>query len=64
MPPPPQPSDAHKKVAIIAGYAGVMELLRSMIDHRKVLVVAMNGPAVGGAVGWLLGVGEFYESPA
>ncbi|KAJ9613711.1 hypothetical protein H2204_014723 [Knufia peltigerae] len=58
VPPPDPPTPAHKKVAILAWYAPVLELVRSMIDHRKVLVVAMNGPAVGGAVGWLLGVAD------
>jgi enoyl-CoA hydratase/carnithine racemase len=28
------------------------ELLRSMIDHTKVLILALNGPAVGGGAAW------------
>ncbi|OQV03336.1 hypothetical protein CLAIMM_08389 [Cladophialophora immunda] len=52
------PSAAHKKVAILADYAPVLELLRSMVDHKKVLVLALNGPAVGGAAGWFVGVAD------
>ena len=29
-----------------------------MIDHRKVLVLAMNGPAVGGGAAWFPGVAD------
>ena len=32
-----------------------VELVRSMIDHKKVLVLALNGPAVGGGAAWFLG---------
>ena len=35
-----------------------MELLRSLIDHKKVLVVALNGPAVGGGGAWFPGVAD------
>ena len=34
------------------------ELLRSMIDHRKVLILALNGPAVGGGAAWFPGVAD------
>ena len=33
-----------------------IELLRSMIDHRKVLILALNGPAVGGGAAWFPGI--------
>ena len=33
-------------------------MLRSMIDHRKVLVLALNGPAVGGGAAWFPGVAD------
>ena len=32
--------------------------MRSMIDHRKVFVLALNGPAVGGGAGWFEGVAD------
>ncbi|KAK5369555.1 hypothetical protein LTR20_006280 [Exophiala xenobiotica] len=35
-----------------------VELLRSMIDHKKVLVLALNGPAVGGGAAWFTGVAD------
>ncbi|RQM06576.1 hypothetical protein DH86_00001198 [Scytalidium sp. 3C] len=34
------------------------ELMRSMIDHRKVLVLALNGPAVGAGAAWFEGVAD------
>lgn len=33
-------------------------MLRSMIDHKKVLVLALNGPGVGGGAAWFPGVGK------
>lgn len=35
-----------------------MELMRSMITHKKVLVVALNGPAVGAGSAWFAGVAD------
>lgn len=35
-----------------------IEVLRSMIDHTKVLVLALNGPAVGGGAAWFEGVAD------
>lgn len=35
-----------------------MELFRSMIDHRKVFVLALNGPAVGGGAAWFEGIAD------
>jgi hypothetical protein len=52
------PNDAAKKVAFMARYSLAVEMLRSMIDHRKVLVLALNGPAVGGGAAWFPGVGK------
>ncbi len=49
---------AEKKVEMVARFAASVEMLRAMIDHRKVLVVALNGPAVGGGAAWFPGVGE------
>jgi hypothetical protein len=37
---------------ILTGGIPGIELLRSMIDHKKVLVLAMNGPGVGGGAAW------------
>lgn len=33
-------------------------MLRSIIDHRKVFVLALNGPAVGGGAAWFTGVSD------
>lgn len=56
------PREADKKVAFMSRYALAVEMLRSMIDHKKVLVVALNGPGVGGGAAWFPGVG--MSSPA
>ncbi|OAL20339.1 hypothetical protein AYO22_09051 [Fonsecaea multimorphosa] len=52
------PSLAAKKIAMMAKMSFANELLRSMIDHRKVLVLALNGPAVGGGATWFPGVAD------
>ncbi len=38
-----------KKVTYLTRFAPAIEMLRSIIDHKKVFVLALNGPAVGGA---------------
>ncbi len=35
-----------------------LEMLRSIIDHTKVFVLALNGPAVGGGAAWFTGVAD------
>jgi peroxisomal 3,2-trans-enoyl-CoA isomerase len=35
-----------------------MEMLRMLISHRKVVVVALNGPAVGGGAAWFPAVAD------
>lgn len=37
---------------------GALELLRSVIDHKKVFVLGLNGPAVGGGAAWFAGVAD------
>ncbi|CBX94809.1 hypothetical protein IAQ61_009467 [Plenodomus lingam] len=49
-------NDAEKKLSLLGGFA--TELLRSMIDHKKVLIVALNGPAVGGGAAWFPGIAD------
>jgi enoyl-CoA hydratase/carnithine racemase len=34
------------------------EMMGSMIDHKKVLVLALNGPGVGGEAVWFPGVAD------
>jgi peroxisomal 3,2-trans-enoyl-CoA isomerase len=36
------------------------ELARSMIDHKKVLVLAMNGPGVGAGATWFQGSSDLF----
>jgi Delta3-Delta2-enoyl-CoA isomerase len=35
-----------------------LEMLRSIIDHKKVFVLALNGPGVGGGAAWFQGVAD------
>lgn len=35
-----------------------IELLRGVIDHKKIFVLAMNGPAVGGGAAWFQGFAD------
>lgn len=41
-----------------------MELLRSIIDHKKVFVLALNGPGVGGGAAWFEGVADIVLAAA
>ncbi|PSN70461.1 peroxisomal d3,d2-enoyl-CoA isomeras-like protein [Corynespora cassiicola Philippines] len=47
-----------KKLAFLGRFTYAIELLRSMIDHRKVLILALNGPAVGGGAAWFPGIAD------
>ncbi|KAF2738425.1 ClpP/crotonase [Polyplosphaeria fusca] len=49
---------AEKKLAYLQRFAYATELLRCMIDHHKVLVLALNGPAVGGGAAWFPGIAD------
>jgi Delta3-Delta2-enoyl-CoA isomerase len=33
-------------------------MMRSVIDHKKVLILALNGPGVGGGAAWFQGVAD------
>lgn len=35
-----------------------LEMLRSIIDHKKVFILALNGPAVGGGAAWFTGIAD------
>ncbi|QRC91165.1 hypothetical protein JI435_006660 [Parastagonospora nodorum SN15] len=51
-------SDAEKKLGFLGRFSYAQELLRSMIDHTKVLILALNGPAVGGGAAWFPGIAD------
>ncbi|KAJ5589874.1 hypothetical protein N7450_003846 [Penicillium hetheringtonii] len=46
------------KVAHQERFALMIELLRSLIDHKKVFVLALNGPGVGGGAAWFQGIAD------
>ncbi|KIW76588.1 hypothetical protein Z517_09032 [Fonsecaea pedrosoi CBS 271.37] len=52
------PHPAAKKIDFMAKSSTNVELLRSMIDHKKVLVLALNGPAIGAGAAWFPGVAD------
>lgn len=54
----PPKNDGEKKLRFLHKFAYATELLRSMIDHRKVLILALNGPAVGGGAAWFPGIAD------
>ena len=49
-------SESHTNLAHFGPLA--MEMLRSIIDHKKVFVLALNGPGVGGGAAWFEGVAD------
>ncbi|KAF2030374.1 ClpP/crotonase [Setomelanomma holmii] len=49
---------AEKKLSFLGRFGYATELLRSMIDHKKVLILALNGPAVGGGAAWFPGIAD------
>ncbi|KAF9891482.1 hypothetical protein FE257_003949 [Aspergillus nanangensis] len=57
-PPPPEYSPAELKVHYMAQFSRALELMRSQIDHSKILILALNGPAVGGGAAWFTGVAD------
>jgi len=57
-------NDAEKKLAFLARFSSTIELLRSIIDHKKVFVLALNGPGVGGGAAWFQGVSDICVAAA
>jgi peroxisomal 3,2-trans-enoyl-CoA isomerase len=52
--------DGHKKSFFVQTMAEGAELARSLIDHKKVLVLAMNGPGVGAGAAWFQGTSDLF----
>jgi Delta3-Delta2-enoyl-CoA isomerase len=53
----PSPCRSHILISRTFGPLAV-EMLRSIIDHKKVFVLALNGPGVGGGAAWFEGVAD------
>jgi len=53
-------NDGEKKIYWMQEFAIGGELVRSMIDHKKVLILAMNGPGVGAGASWFQGVSDLF----
>ncbi|KAL4804324.1 ClpP/crotonase-like domain-containing protein [Aspergillus unguis] len=55
----PTPSGAaEQKVSQMIRLAPLMEMMRAVIDHKKVFVLALNGPGIGGGAAWFQGVAD------
>ncbi|CAF9924258.1 MAG: hypothetical protein GOMPHAMPRED_003570 [Gomphillus americanus] len=53
-------SEAEKKLFWLRRFTIGVELIQTMIDHSKVLVLTMNGPGVGGGAAWFQGVADLF----
>jgi len=51
-------TNAEAKLAFSRKLLDGVELLRSIIDHKKVFVLALNGPGVGGGAAWFSGIAD------
>ncbi|KAF7880059.1 uncharacterized protein EAF02_007696 [Botrytis sinoallii] len=49
---------AEKKITYLSKLTLSLELMRSIIDHTKVFILALNGPAVGAGAAWFPGVAD------
>ncbi|TEY84141.1 hypothetical protein BOTCAL_0020g00160 [Botryotinia calthae] len=55
---------AEKKIAYLSKFTLkrpndlALELMRSIIDHTKVFILALNGPAIGAGAAWFSGVAD------
>ncbi|EOA81286.1 hypothetical protein ACJQWK_10650 [Exserohilum turcicum] len=47
-----------KRIATMNRFSLSRELMQQMIDHKKVFVLALNGPGVGGGSAWFPGVAD------
>ncbi|KAL4981524.1 ClpP/crotonase-like domain-containing protein [Aspergillus falconensis] len=47
-----------KKLFYMRKFSREIELFRSLIDHTKILVLALNGPGVGGGAAWFTGLAD------
>ncbi|KAJ4157929.1 uncharacterized protein LMH87_008484 [Akanthomyces muscarius] len=54
----PFKTDADAKIAHSNHLFPCLELVRTIIDHSKIFVLAFNGPAVGGGAAWFLGLAD------
>lgn len=50
--------ETEKKLDIWSRLSNATILIRQLIQHKKVLVLALNGPAVGGGAAWFPGLAD------
>ncbi|KAL4925199.1 enoyl-CoA hydratase/isomerase family protein [Aspergillus undulatus] len=56
--PPGGATAAEKKLFYMRKFSRELELFRSIIDHTKIFVLALNGPGVGGGAAWFTGLAD------
>ncbi|KAF9894137.1 hypothetical protein FE257_009110 [Aspergillus nanangensis] len=61
---PPGSTAAETKLFYMRKFSTEMELFRSIIDHKKVFVLALNGAAVGGGAAWFQGIADIVVAAA
>jgi len=54
----PMETVTERKLAYLSRFTPAQEMLRSIIDHKKVFVLALNGPGVGGGAAWFEGIAD------
>ncbi|KAK5166419.1 uncharacterized protein LTR77_007962 [Saxophila tyrrhenica] len=52
--------DGEKKLYWASEFAYAAEVIRSIIEHKKVVVLAMNGPGVGAGASWFQGSSDIF----
>lgn len=52
--------DGAKKIFWAQRFAEGAELVRAIIDHKKVVVLALNGPGVGAGAAWFQGSSDLF----
>ncbi|KAL4792955.1 ClpP/crotonase-like domain-containing protein [Aspergillus venezuelensis] len=62
--PPEESSDAEKKLFYMRKFSRETELFRLLITHAKLLILALNGPAVGGGAAWFTGLADIVLAAA
>ncbi|KAL4886066.1 ClpP/crotonase-like domain-containing protein [Aspergillus karnatakaensis] len=56
--PPESSTSAQKKLFYMRKFSAELTLFTSLIHHSKIIVLALNGPGVGGGAAWFTGLAD------